>query len=555
LAIWAFAASSVIVAAPAARPNLLLIFVDDMGYADPVCYGGTLVPTPNIDTLAAGGVRCTDGYVTSPVCAPSRCGLLTGAYNQRFGMQWNEDQWRNNPYQIPEEHKLLPEALSAGGYKTGHLGKWNVSRDVTVAFDEARGVMDWKGHYFAAEDGTFFGVDGAGGDQVSGATEPHGWGPERPGADYLTDTLTDYAVDFIQRHGGQQGEQARPFFLYLAYNAVHSPWQAKQTDASKYAHLPNEPLRLYAAMLASLDENIGRVLGQLKQSGLDDNTLVAFISDNGPALGSKQIKGWKPEWPEEVLMGSAALLRGRKAQYYEGGIRVPFILCWPGQLQAGAEYRHPVSTMDVYATFCAAAGVPIPDGTRLDGLNLLPFLQGENSGSPHETLFWLSNDQGAVRRGDWKLVITRWQPKLQLFNLAEDLGETLDRAAEQPEIRDSLLAAWSQWREPFPPRANSVPRKNLAQPLAANATAGAVTGVCSTKEMKKPTGEPYIAYRVTTADGNEYLIYYRLLKDRLAGRKLTDLAGQTVRASGVYNKTAQGGTFSRLDSIEVANGS
>jgi len=222
-------------------------------------------------------------------------------------------------------------------------------------------------------------------------------------------------------------------------------------------------------MLASLDENIGRVLGQLKQSSLDDNTLVAFISDNGPALGSKQIKGWKPEWPQEVLMGSAAPLRGRKAQYFEGGIRVPFILCWPGQLHAGAEYRHPVSTMDVYATFCAAAGVPIPDGTRLDGVNLLPFLQGENSDSPHETLFWLSNDQGAVRRGDWKLVITRWQPKLQLFNLAEDLGETLDRAAEQPEIRDSLLAAWSQWREPFPPRANSVPRKNPAQPSAANA--------------------------------------------------------------------------------------
>jgi arylsulfatase A-like enzyme len=161
-------------------------------------------------------------------------------------------------------------------------------------------------------------------------------------------------------------------------------------------------------------------------------------------------------------MGSAAPLRGRKAQYYEGGIRVPFILRWPGQLEPGSVYRRPVSTMDLYATFCAAAGVPVPDGTRLDGVNLLPFLQGKQSGVPHETLYWLSNDQGAVRRGDWKLVISPWSPKLQLFNLSEDLGETQDRSADHPELRDALWAAWAQWREPFPPRANPVSRKKAA---------------------------------------------------------------------------------------------
>jgi arylsulfatase A-like enzyme len=540
-------------APPATKPNLLLIFVDDMGYADLGCCGGTLAPTPNIDALAASGVRCTDGYVTSPVCAPSRCGLMTGAYGQRFGMQWNEDQYRNHAYQIPDEHKLLPQALAAGGYATAHIGKWNVSRDVTEAFDEARGVMDWKGHYFAAEDGTFFGVDGTGADQINGATEPHGWGPELPGAAYLTDTLTDYAIDFINRHDQRREENVKPFFLYLAYNAVHSPWQAKRLDEPKYSHVANEPLRLYAAMLASLDDNIGRVLSRLKESGLEENTLVAFISDNGPAMGSAQIKGWKPEWPEEVLMGSASPLRGRKAQYYEGGIREPFILRWPDHLAAGTEYRRPVSTMDIYATFCAAAGVPIPDGTRLDGVNLLPYLLGEKSDSPHETLYWLSNDQGAVRRGDWKLVISPWQPKLQLFNLAEDVGETQDLAAERPDIRDMLLKAWSQWREPFPPRANPGLRKKPTQSAAAtspaNGTTDTVIGVFSTKEMKNSAGESYVAYAVTTSDGHEYLIYYRLLKDKLAGRKPADFAGKEVRVLGVCSKTANGGTFSRLDSI------
>ncbi len=531
-------------ASPPAKPNLLLIYVDDMGYADPGCYGGNLAPTPNIDSLAAGGVRCTDGYVTSPVCAPSRCGLLTGAYGQRFGMQWNEDQYRNNSYRIPDEHKLLPEALAASGYATGHIGKWNVSRDVARACEEARGVMDWKGHYFAAEDGTFFGVDGGGGgDKVNTAAEPHGWGPDRPGAAYLTDTLTDYALDFIDRRSENRSATGNPFFLYLAYNAVHSPWQAKTSDRSQFAHLPNEPLQLYAAMLASLDENIGRVLRRLEQRGLEQNTLIAFISDNGPALGSPRIKGWKPEWPKEVLMGSAAPLRGHKAQYYEGGIRVPYILRWPGQIQPGSEYRQPVSTMDIYTTFCAAAGVPIPEGTRVDGVNLLPYLQGAKQGPPHETLYWLSNEQGAVRRGDWKLVITPWKPQLQLFNLAQDIAETQDGSAGHPEIRDALLAAWSDWRKPLPPRANPVEPKKPPK-------SGTIAGIFSIKEMKTPDGKPYTAYALTTSDGGQYLLYYRLLKDEFNGRKPSDLIDRKVRISGTYTPTAHGGTFTHVDLLE-----
>lgn len=187
-------------------------------------------------------------------------------------------------------------------------------------------------------------------------------------------------------------------------------------------------------------------------------------------------------------------------------------------------------------------------------MNLLPFLQGTKSGSPHETLYWLSNEQGAVRRGDWKLLISPWQPKLQLFNLAEDIGETQDQSTEQPEIRAMLFQAWSEWREPFPPRANPVSRKKPIQPpTATTATTGTtdtVIGVFSTREMKNPAGKSYVAYAVTTFDGNDYLIYYRLLKETLGGRKPADFTGQKVRVVGRYNKTAKGGTFNRLDSIQ-----
>lgn len=526
-------------AAPA-RPNLILIFADDMGYADPGCYGGKLAATPNIDALAAAGVRFTDGYATAPVCAPSRCGILTGSYGARFGMQWNEDQHaKGNPYRIPDAHRLLPQALAESGYITAHIGKWNVSRPVSNAVQEAYCVMDWKGHYFADDEDLFVGVDGHG-PQVNSAVEPHGWGPERPGAAYLTDTLTDRAVAFIKRQAPQTGGGAKPFFLYLAYNAVHSPWQAKKAEEPRYANLPSEPLRLYAAMVASLDENIGRVLRQLKESGIEGNTLVAFTSDNGPALGSARIKGWKDDWPKEVLMGSAAPLSGHKGQFYEGGIREPYILRWPGRLKAGDVYREPVSTMDLYATFCAAAGVPIPEGTVLNGVNLLPFLDGSASGSPHEALFWLANDQGAIRKGDWKLLVSQWQPKLQLFNLAQDVGEEHDLAGQKPELRDALHAEWLSWQKQMPPRSNPPPKRSR-QP---------VVGRFAPKEMKAPDGKTFTAFTVTDDAGVAHLIYYRLLKDKMPGGKWSAWSGKRVRVKGTWTEAGGNSAFESVEAIE-----
>ncbi len=420
----------------AAKPNIVLIFADDMGYGDTGCYGGKLVPTPAIDSLARDGVRCTDGYVTAPVCAPSRCGIMSGAYNQRFGMQWNDDRKK---YSLGQ-HKLMPQALRAAGYVTGHIGKWNIPVDPKECFDEIYDLIDWEADYFPDKTGHYHGVDSE--TEFASSKVQGVWGPERAGDEYLIDRIGRHAVEFIEKH--KRG--AKPFFLYLAFNAVHSPFQAKKEVQARYAHL-TPPLNFYAPMIASLDENIARVLAVLP-----DDTFVAFTSDNGPAKAGAQV--WPEGWSKDIIAGSAGTLRGHKAEFYEGGIREPFILRWPARFKAGQVYRQPVSTMDLYPTFCAAAGAPVPNGTKLDGVNLLPFLIGEQSGAPHKILFWKNGDNGAVREGDWKLLLSVQEPKRQLFNLADDIGERRDLAAEKPDLAARLHKAWLDWSAVLPPRAN-----------------------------------------------------------------------------------------------------
>ncbi|MBM4089288.1 MAG: sulfatase [Planctomycetes bacterium] len=429
-----------------ARPNIVLIFADDFGYGDAGCYGGTLVPTPAIDSLARDGVLCTDGYVTAPVCAPSRCGLMTGAYNQRFGMQWNDDRRK---YTLGE-HQLLPQALRAAGYLTSHIGKWNIPVDARACFDEAYDLIDWEADYFPDANGHYHGVDSE--TEFASSKVQGVWGPERPDDEYLTDRIGRHAVEFIEKHKGG----GRPFFLYLAFNAVHTPLHAKTDDAARFGALP-VPLNFYASMVASMDENVGRVL-----AALPANTLVAFTSDNGPAR--MPVDKWPDGWPTGVLAGSAGPLNGHKGQFLDGGIRVPFLLSWPGQLPPGGVYRQPVSTMDLYPTFCAAAGAPVPNNTRLDGVNLLPFLKRETDGSPHKILFWKNGENGAVREGDWKLLVSQRQPNLQLFNLAADIGEQHDLAGERPELVARLHKAWFDWSATLPPRANPPAEKPAAKP-------------------------------------------------------------------------------------------
>ncbi len=434
-------------AASAAAPNLVLILADDLGYADIACYGGQDVPTPRIDRLAREGVRLTDGYVMCPACAPSRLSLMAGAYPQRFGMTWNDDR---SAHQLPDTQRLLPELLRAAGYATGLIGKWNIVRPAERVFDEVHDFIEWESDYFPQEDGHYIGSNATKSPGFASSKTQY-WGPQRAGDEYLTDRIGRHAAEFITRHAAQ------PFFLYVGFNAVHSPWQGRRADQARFAHLPHEVLRYYASMVAALDDNVGRILDTLRAQQLEENTLVIFLSDNGPAKGGPHIEGWKPDWPKQLIVGSAAPLRGAKTDLYEGGIREPFIVRWPARLAAGATYRPSVTAMDLLPTLCAAAGAAVPATTVVDGVDLMPFLRGDRTGVPHETIFWKIKSSAALRRGDWKLMMLAPEFRPQLYDLATDIGESRDLAAEKPDLTRELHVAWQAWNQTMPPPARPSP--------------------------------------------------------------------------------------------------
>lgn len=436
-------------AAPAAPPNIVLILADDLGYGDIASYGGKDVPTPRIDRLAREGARFTDGYVTCPACAPSRLSLMAGAYPQRFGMTWNDDR---SAHKLPDSQRLLPELMRNAGYATGLVGKWNIVRKAETVFDEVHDFVEWESDYFPQEDGRYIGSNATKSPGFASSKTQY-WGPKREGDEYLTDRMGKHAAEFIARHA------KKPFFLYVAFNAVHSPWQGRRSDQSRFAHLPHEVLQLYASMLTAMDENVGRILDALRAHQLEENTLVIFLGDNGPAKGGPHIEGWKSDWPKQLVVGSAGPLRGAKTDLFEGGIREPFILRWPARLAAGATYQKPVTAMDVLPTVCAAAGVAIPATTVVDGVDVMPFVRGDRSGVPHDTIFWKIKSSAALRRGDWKLVMLAPDWKPQLFNLASDVGETRDLAATHGVFMRELHAAWQAWNQTMPPPARATPLK------------------------------------------------------------------------------------------------
>jgi len=410
------------------KPNVLLIYVDDLGYGDLGCYGGEIIPTPNIDKLADQGVRFTNGYVACPVCGPSRLSLLSGSYPQRYGVYWNDDLWEQYGFKVPSSQKLVTEAFRDAGYVTGMVGKWNItSNDPSPFVDEFYDVMNWKGAYYPEADGTYLGVNGP-----EFKNEIMEWGPRRSTDEYLTDRLTRRASEFMEHH------KSEPFFLYLAYNAPHSPIQADKKYEPMFAKLPNLRDQIYAGMVVSLDENIGKVMQKLKELNLDKNTLVVFISDNGPADKS------------EGQLNSAGALRGKKANMYEGGIRIPYILKFPQAGKSKLVTDAVVSNIDIYPTLCAAANVKIPGNTEIDGMNLLPYLQKGFKNFPERTLFWKTHSSGAVRSGDWKLVING--KKQELYNLGNDLAEQNDLSKSKPQVFQEMISKWSNWSSDFPER-------------------------------------------------------------------------------------------------------
>ena len=425
------------------RPNIVLLLADDLGYGDLGVYGNRDIPTPNIDRLAREGVRFTDAYVTCPACAPSRLSLMSGAYPQRFGMTWNDDR---SAHKLPDAQRLLPELLRSGGYVTGLVGKWNIVRRAEAVFDEVHDFIEWESDYWPQTDGHYIGSNAVKNPGFRSSKTQY-WGPLREGDECLSDRLARKAVEFIDRHADE------PFFLFVGFNAVHSPWQGRIKDQKRFAHLPHEVMRLYSSMVAGLDDGVGRIMVGLQKRGLERNTLVIFLGDNGPAIGGPRIEGWKADWPQRIVVGSTGPLRGAKTELFEGGIREPFIVRWPAKIEGGRDFHHPVIANDVLPTLCAAGGVDVPSGTVVDGVDLLPFLQVESPAEPHATLYWKIKSSAALRRGDWKLMMLApdWTP--QLYNLRTDIGEAHDVAGEYPQLARELHEAWLAWNAPLPPPA------------------------------------------------------------------------------------------------------
>jgi arylsulfatase A-like enzyme len=429
LAIAALLAASAAPASEPTRPNIIVILADDLGYADLGFQGCKEIPTPHLDALARAGVRCTDGYASCPVCGPTRAGLLTGRYQQRFGHEYNPALGADSG--LPVTETTLADLLRSAGYATGAVGKWHLGKEP-------------KFHPLRRGFGAFYGF--LGGARYYVPTEPNPADPfARAFSDplvrdhtrvvapaHLTETLGQEAVAFIEHH------KREPFFLYLAFNAVHVPLQATDAYLDRFPEIKSRSRRTYAAMLSAMDDAVGEVQRKLRTEGLERRTLIVFLSDNGG----------------HPLANAARNdpLRGEKSTVFEGGIRVPFVVTWPGRLPAGRTYAEPVISLDILPTALAAAGVAAPPRLHLDGVDLLPYLAGQHDGPPHETLYWRYGDHRAIRHGKWKLIMPAAKPA-GLYDLSTDIAESHDQSAAHPEVVAELTRLYAGWNaELQPPR-------------------------------------------------------------------------------------------------------
>ena len=444
-------------------PNIVLIVADDLGWNDLTFNGGGIakgtVPTPNIDGIAAAGINFTNGYAGQGTCAPSRAMMMTGRYGSRFGFEFtptpqgmttalgmmvqNLDQpdsivnenVRTIPYEqmgLPASEITIAEVLQAQGYYTAHIGKWHLGRENGSApedqgFDQSLlmhsglyapeddpEVVNAKLAYDPIDRFLWAGMRYAASYNGSSAFEPGG---------YLTDYYTAEAVKVISNN------KHRPFFLYLAHWAPHTPLQAAKQDYDALGHIEDHTERVYAGMIRGLDRGVGAVLKALKDHGLDDNTMVIFTSDNGGAgyVGIADLN--KP-------------YRGWKITNFEGGIHVPYFIKWPTQIPAGKTYNKPVHHFDIFATAADAAGAAVDADHKLDGVSLLPFVQNEAAVSltkPHDTLFWRAGSYRTVRHHDWKLAVDPLMDKMWLFDLSVDPAESFNLAQEKPEVVERMM--------------------------------------------------------------------------------------------------------------------
>ena len=406
-------------------PNIVILLADDLGYGELGFQGNPEIPTPHLDSIAGKGVRFTNGYATAPFCCPSRAGLMTGRYQTRFGHELNVVGKKNLDPSVglPLSEKTIANHLKSAGFATGVVGKWHLGghakfHPLQRGFDEFYGFLH-EGHFY-------YPPPYRGGVTRLRNNEPP-YDDDNPvmrgtaplvEPEYLTSAFAREAEAFIDRH------RAQPFFLYLPFNAIHSPMQAPVPILKEFEYIKDEQRRVFAAMLRSMDDAAGRVLSKLRAHSLEEDTLIFFLSDNGG--------------PTAELTSSNRPFRGGKGQLFEGGIRVPFAMQWKGRVPAGRIHHGPVTALDILPTALAAAGVALP--SNLDGLDMLPLLETRRD----RTLFWRYGANLAMRNGDWKLV-RQGQSEWQLFHLARDPGEMRDQAPSEAERMTHLRAELDRW--------------------------------------------------------------------------------------------------------------
>jgi len=408
------------------KPNIIVIMSDDAGYADIGFSGNTFgkanFATPNLDKLADSGVKFTQGYVTASVCSPSRAGMLTGRYQQRFGHEYNlpvkpepGDVEKFNGMNVSE--KTMADHLKSAGYKTALVGKWHLGlaeqfHPNNRGFDEFYGLLGGGRSYW----------EQAGNDSEYRKMRRKNTEEKHQG--YLTDRLGEEAIAFIK------GNKEKPFFLYLSYTAVHAPMEAKPEHEKLLSHIKDEHRRTLAGMTLALDESVGQVMLTLDKLQLTENTLVVFLNDNGG--------------PSDYNYSINKPFSGVKGTLYEGGVRVPFTMSWPGHIKAGTQYDDVVSSLDILPTALAAAKAKPIGKNKLDGVDLLPYLNNEVDDKPHQTLFWRRAAFAAVRDGDHKLVRYPDRPAV-LYNVTQDISESKNIADENPLLVRKLMKKLFSW--------------------------------------------------------------------------------------------------------------
>jgi arylsulfatase A-like enzyme len=451
------------------KPNVIVLFADDLGKYDISLYGGKNVPTPQIDTLAASGVTFTDGYVTAPICSPSRAGLLTGRYQQRFGHELQPGDvypkcrlqilaansliftgpWKINDREtypskasmnaqgLPQSEITFADLAKTQGYATGIIGKWHLGHNQGFTPRE-RGFDYHYGFYSAATLYVPGGTPGIVNHRHCDVTDMfirhkgrRDTASIRRNAeiveekDYLTEKFAKEALDFIDRN------KDRPFLLYVPFNAVHTPFQVPTRYYERFSEVQDENKRTYYAMISALDDAVGEIVKKVREAGLEEKTLIVFCSDNGGATYTRATTN--------------APLKGGKLTHFEGGINVPFLMSWKGKIAPNTVYHEPVSTLDIFTTIASNIDAPLPRDRTYDGVDLVAKV---NSREPaHEALFWRSGTSKAVRQGDWKLVISEKSDKIWLYNLATDKSETTDLSREKPDIVAELQAALKEWEK------------------------------------------------------------------------------------------------------------